>query len=176
MAEKDSPGFYLNRRIGVTGRVGGRDGQSRDKVWVEEREGGAAFLEGKNSVGDLVDGEVFAYGAPGSLPHEGAFRGVELGQEGAIALRGPKGGPVGNRLIEPPCGRIYLRGGRGQSEGGHALAVFYQQGERRKAGFDGQYRNWGRNKAIGDPSLNASPEDVESVLHFHKGCEQVCAV
>ena len=77
---------------------------------IEEREGGAAFQEEKNPVGDLIDGEVLAYGAPGSFPHEGAFRGVELGQEGAMALGGPEGGSVGDRLMEPACGRVYLRG------------------------------------------------------------------
>ena len=93
---------------------------------VKEREGGAAFQEVKDSVRDFVDGEVFAYGAPGSLPHEGAFRWVQLGQEGAVALWGPEGGLVGDSLVEPTCGGVYLGRGGGQSEGSHALAVFYQ--------------------------------------------------
>ena len=63
---------------------------------VEEGEGGAVFQEGKDTVGDFVDRAVLADGAARGLPHEGAFRGVELGQEGAVALGGPKGGPIGD--------------------------------------------------------------------------------
>ena len=107
------------------GRVGGRDREGGNKVRIKEREGGTSFQEGKDPVGDLVDGEVFADSTPGSLPHEGAFRGVEPGQEGAVALGGPKGGPIGDRPVESARGRVDLRGGRGQPKGGHALAVFY---------------------------------------------------
>ena len=62
-------------------RVGRGDDEGGDKMAVEEWKRGAAFSEGKNSVGDLVDGEVLADVPLRGFPHEGAFRGVELGQE-----------------------------------------------------------------------------------------------
>ena len=76
---------------------------------------------------DFVDGEVFANSAPGCFPHEGAFRGVQFGEEGAMALGGPESGPVWDRLVESACSRVYLRGGGGQPKGGHALAMLHQQ-------------------------------------------------
>ena len=72
-------------------------------------------------MGDLVDGEVLADITLWGFPHEGAFRRVELGQEGTVALGGPKGGSVGDRLVEATSSRVDFRGGGGQSEGGHAL-------------------------------------------------------
>ena len=44
-----------------------------------EGEGGASRQEGEDTVGDLIDGEVFADGGLGGFPHEGAFGGVKLG-------------------------------------------------------------------------------------------------
>ena len=85
LAEKDRPGLLLHCCIGVMGRVGRRDLESGDKVSIEEGEGGMAFKEGKDTVGDLVDGEVLADSTSGSFPHEGSLRGVELGKEGAVA-------------------------------------------------------------------------------------------
>ena len=75
-------------------------------------------------MGDLVDGEVFADSGPVGFPHEGAPRGIELGQEGAVALGRRKRGSVGDRLVESPSGRIDFGRGGGQSQGGHTLAVF----------------------------------------------------
>ena len=51
---------------------------------VEKWEEKAAFQEGEDTVGDLVDGEVFTDVPLRCLPHEGAFGGVELDQEGAV--------------------------------------------------------------------------------------------
>ena len=67
----------------------------RDK----ERQGEVIFQEGENSMGDLVNGEVFADISLGSFPHEGAFSGVKLDQEGAMTLGEPEGGLVGNRFV-----------------------------------------------------------------------------
>ena len=86
---------------------------------------------------------------------------------------GPEGGPVGDRLVEPPGGWVDLRGGGGQPKGGHALSVFYKEWKGREAGLDGQHSDRGRGKAVGDPSMDSSPEDVEPVLHFHEGGEKV---
>ena len=47
-------------------------------------------------MGDLIDGEVFADSTSLGFPHEGAFCGVELGQEGAVALGRSKCGSVGD--------------------------------------------------------------------------------
>ena len=122
---------------------------------------------------DFVDGEVLAYSATGCFPHEGALCWVQFGEEGAVALGGPEGGLVWDRLVESACGRVYPRGGGGQSKGGHALTMLYQKWEGREAGFNGQYGDRGGHKAVGDPSLNAPPERVESILHFHERGEEV---
>ena len=92
-----------------------------------------------------------------------------------MALGGSEGGPVEDRFVEPSGGWVDLRGGGGQSESGHALAVFHQEREGREAGLHGQDGDRSRGEAAGDPSLDASPEGVESILHFHKG-EEVGAV
>ena len=92
---------------------------------VEEGKRRAALQEGEDSVGDFVDGEVFADVPLRGLPHKGALRGVELGQEGAVALGGSEGRPVGDRLMETPGGWVDLGGGEGEPKGAHALAVFY---------------------------------------------------
>ena len=92
---------------------------------VKQLKGRAAFQDWEDLVGDFVDGEVFADVPLRGFPHEGAFRRVQPGQEGAVALRGPKGGFVGDRLVEPTCGWVNLGRGGGQPKGGHALAVLY---------------------------------------------------
>ena len=74
---------------------------------------------------DFVDGEVFADVSRRGFPHEGAFRVVEFGEKGAVALGGPEGGPIGNRLMETSGGWVYLRWGEGEPEGGHALTMNY---------------------------------------------------
>ena len=125
---------------------------------------------------DFVDAEVLAYRDSGCFPHEGAFRGVKFSEERAVALGGPEGGLVWDRFVESPCGRVYLRGGGSQPMGGHALSMLYQQWEGREAGFDGQYGNRGGYKAVCDPSLNAPPERVESILHLHESGEEVGAI
>ena len=127
-------------------------------------------------MGDFVYGKVFADVSLRGFPQEGALRGVQLGQKGAVALGGPKGGSVGDRHVEATGGWVDLRGGRGKPEGGHALTMFYQERKGQEAGLDGQDDNWSRRKAVGDPSLDASPEGVESVLHFHEGGEEVGAI
>ena len=76
-------------------------------------------------MGDFINGEVFADGPLMGLPHEGAFCGVELGKERAVALGGPKRGSVGHRLVEASSSRVDFGRGEGHPEGGHALAVFY---------------------------------------------------
>ena len=92
---------------------------------VEEGKRRAALQEGEDQVGDFVDGEVLADVPLWGPPHEGAFLGVELGQKGAVALRGPEGGFVGDRLMETSGGWVDLRGGGGKPEGGHALTMLY---------------------------------------------------
>ena len=118
-------------------------------------------------MGDFVDGEVLADIPLRCFPHEGVFRMVELGQEGAVTMGGPKGRPVRDRFMEPSSGWVDLRGGGGQPKGGHALAVFYQKRKGREACLDGQNGDRGGGKTVGDPSVDVSPEGVESVLHFH---------
>ena len=49
--------------------------------------------------------------------------------------------------------------------------MFYQQGEGREARFDRKDGDGGCGEAVGGPSLNPSPEGVESILHFHEGGE-----
>ena len=63
-------------------------------------------------MGDFVDGEELAYIPLRGLPHERAFRGVELGQEGAVALGRPEGRPVGDHPMEPSGGGVDLGGGQ----------------------------------------------------------------
>ena len=115
---------------------------------------------------DFIDGEVFADSSLVGLPHEGAFCGIELGQEGAVTLGGPKRGSVGDRLVEASSSRIDFGGGGGQSEGGYALAVFHQERKRRETGLDGQNGDRGGGEAVRDPPLDLPPDDVESVLHL----------
>ena len=117
-------------------------------------------------MGDFINGEVFADSPLMGLPHEGAFCGIELGQEGAMTLGGPKRGSVGDRLVETSSGRVNFGGGGGQSEGGHALAVFHQEWKRGKTGLDGQNGDRGGEEAVRDPPLDMSPEGVEPVLHL----------
>ena len=50
--------------------------------------------------------------------------------------------------------------------------MFYQEGEGRKARFSGQYGDRGGGEAIGDPSLDSSPEGIELVLHFEEGVKR----
>ena len=76
-------------------------------------------------MGDFINGEVFANSLLMGLPHEGAFCGGKLGQERAMTLGQPKRGSVGDRLVETSSSRVNFGGGGGQSEGGHALAVFH---------------------------------------------------
>ena len=106
----------------------------------------------------------------------GRFAGVELGQEGAVTLGRPKGGPIGDRLMEPAGGRVDLGGGGGQPKGGHGLAMFDQQWAGREAGLDGQYGDRSGGEAVGDPSVHTPPEGVKPILHFHEGGEEVGAV
>ena len=127
-------------------------------------------------IGDLVDRKVLADGTVRSLSHEGAFGGVDFGQEGAVALGGPKGGPIGDGFMEPTSRQVYPWGGGGQPKGGHVLAMFNWQWEGREAGFDAQYGDRGGEKAVGNPSVHLPPEGVKSVLHFDEGGEEVGAV
>ena len=106
----------------------------------------------------------------------GRVAGVELGQEGAVTLGGPEQGPVGDRFVESPRSGVDFGGGGGWSQGGDALAVFYEEGEGGEAGLDGQNGDWSGGNAIRDPSLDVSPEGVESILHFHEGSEEIGAV
>ena len=117
-------------------------------------------------MGDFVYGEVFANSLLMGLPHEGAFCGIELGQEGAMTVGRPKRGSVGDRFVEPSSSRVYFGGGGGQPEGGHALAVFNQEWKPGETGLDGQNGDRGGEEAVGDPSLNMSLEGVEPVLHL----------
>ena len=117
-------------------------------------------------MGNFINGEVFADSLLVGLPHEGTFCRVELGQERAVTLGGPKCGPVGDRLVEASSSRVDFGGGGGQPEGGHSLAVFHQERERGEAGFDGQDGDRGGGEAVRDPPLDTSPEGVEPVLHF----------
>ena len=61
-------------------------------------------------MGDFVDGEVFADGGLGRLPHEGALGGIKLDKEGAVTLRGSIGRPVGNGFVQPSGGWVDLGG------------------------------------------------------------------
>ena len=70
LAKKDRPGFLFHRHVRVRGRVGGGDLEGGNEMGVEE---------GEDSVGDFVNWEVLADIPLGGFPHEGAFRGVELG-------------------------------------------------------------------------------------------------
>ena len=167
MAQEDGPGFLFHRHVGVGGGVGEGDREGGNKMRVEE---------GKDPVGDFVDGEMLADISLRGLPHEGAFGGVELGEEGAVTLGGPEGRLVGDRLMEPSGGRVDLRGGGGEPKGSHSLTMFYQERKGREAGLDGQHGDRSRGKAIGDPSVYAPPEGVESVLHLYEGGEQVGTV
>ena len=88
-------------------------------------------------MGDFVNGEVFADSPLMGLPHKGALCRIELGQERTMTLGGPKRGSVGDRLMEASSSRVNFRGGGGQPEGGHALAVFHQEWERGETGLDG---------------------------------------
>ena len=176
LAEKDGPGLFLHVWVRVVGRIGEGERKSGNKVWVEEGEGGAIFQEGKDTMGDLVDREVFADTTSGSLPHKGEFHRVELGQEGAVALREPKEGPRRDRLMEPASGRVDLGRGGGQPKGGHALAMFNQQWEGWEAGLNGQYGDGSGEGAVGNLSVHMPPEGVKPVLHFHEGGEEVGAV
>ena len=66
--------------------MGRGDGKGWDKMSVEEGKRVAALQDGEDSVGDFVDVEVLVDVPLRGLPHEGAFRGVEFGQTGAVAL------------------------------------------------------------------------------------------
>ena len=66
---------------------------------VEKREGGAVLEEGEDTVGDFIDGEVFADVSRGGFPHKGAFGGVKLDQEGAMTVGRSEGRLVGDRLV-----------------------------------------------------------------------------
>ena len=65
-------------------------------------------------MGDLVNEEVLADSTSVGLPHEGAFRGVEFGQKGAVALAGSKCESVGDRLVKASNRQVDLRRGGGQ--------------------------------------------------------------
>ena len=116
-------------------------------------------------MGDFIDGEVFADSLLVGFPHEGAFRGVELGQEGAVALGGPERGLVRDRFVEPAGSRVDLGRGGGQSEGGHALAVFHQERKRGEAGLDGQNGDRGGGEAIRDPPLENKRKEIQAPLY-----------
>ena len=79
---------------------------------VEKREGGAAFQEGEDSVGILIDGKVFANIPLRGFPDEGALGGIELDQKGPVTQGRSKGRLVGDRLVRTGCGWVHL-GGRG---------------------------------------------------------------
>ena len=88
-------------------------------------------------MGDFINREVFADSPLMGFPHEGAFGGIKLGEERTMTLGGPKGGSVGDRLVEATSSRVDFGGGGGQPEGGHALAVFHQEWKRGKTSLDG---------------------------------------
>ena len=117
-------------------------------------------------MGNLIDGEVFADSLLMGFPHEGAFCGIELGQERTMTLGGPKRGSVGDRPVEPSSSRVDFGGGGGQSEGGHALAVLHQEWKRGETSLDGQNEDWCGAEAVRDPPRDLSPEGVEPVLHL----------
>ena len=63
-------------------------------------------------MGNLIDGEVFANIPLRGFPHEGAFGGIELDQEGAVTQGRSEGRLVGDRLVQ--TGRSWVDlGGRG---------------------------------------------------------------
>ena len=93
-----------------------------------------------------------------------------------MALGGSKGRPVGDRSMEPSGGWVELRGGGGEPKGGHALAMLYQERKGWEAGLHSQDGDRSTGKAVGDPSMDAPPEGVESIWHLHKGGEEVGAV
>ena len=59
--------------------------------------------------------------------------------------------------MEASGSRVNFGGGGGQSEGGHALAVFHQEWKRGETGLDGQNGNRGGEEAVRDPPLDLSP-------------------
>ena len=63
---------------------------------VEKGEGGVAFEEGEDLVGDFIDGKVFADIPLRCFPYERSFGGLKLGQEGAMTLGGSEGRLVGD--------------------------------------------------------------------------------
>ena len=87
LAKEDGPGFLFHCCVRVRRWVRRGYGEGGDKMRVEKRQRGAIFQEGENSVGDFVNGEMLADIPLRGFPHEGAFRGVEFGQKGAVALR-----------------------------------------------------------------------------------------
>ena len=110
LAEEDSSGFLLHRRVGVPWWIRGRDRQSGEEMRVEVREGGAAFQEWEDPVSDFVQGVVFADIPLGGLPHEGALCRVKLGKEGAVALGGLNVDLLGTDLCRRPAAGLISGG------------------------------------------------------------------
>jgi len=82
----------------------------------------------------------------------------------------------GDRLVKPCQGGIDFRGGAAKSEGRSRLMVLNEKGEWGEAGLDAKDWDWGRGGAVGDPSLDHSPNHVQTVLHLQKGGGEVSPI
>jgi len=127
MLENNSSELSLQGGVRVRGRIGGRNGQSRDQLGIEEGKSYYVFQKSERSMRDLVKGEMFANGSLDRFPHKGTFGGVELYQQRTVAKGDTVIGTVGDRLGEPGRCRVNLQCGADNPKSCYALSMFYQK-------------------------------------------------
>jgi len=122
--------------------------------------------------------KVFPYRWRGDLcaPAEGEVYGGEAHCQVPGRVLGPKGGEGGEGLWESGRGRVGVRGGAGNSEGGKASPVSAVGDNGGEAGLTGQDRGGGGGEVVRGPSLNPVPEAVHAPERSVVWGEEVCSV
>jgi len=111
-----------------------------------------------------VNGKVFPYWWRGDLraPAKGEVDEGEVYSEVPGGVLGPEGGEGGEGLWESGRGRVGVRGGAGDSEGGKAPLVSAVGDNGGEASLTGQDGGRGGEGVVRGPSLDPVPEAVHA--------------
>jgi len=146
-------------------RAGGGNFRSRWGGGVEyKRKGCEALLYGQGEVCQGVNGKVFPYWWSGDLcaPAKGEVDRGEAYCEMPGGVLGSEGGEGGERLWESGRGRVGVRGGAGDSEGGTAPFVSAVGDDGGEASLTVQDGGGGGEEVLRGPSLDPVPEAVHA--------------
>jgi len=112
-----------------------------------------------------VNGKVFPYWWSGDLraPAEGEVDRGEAYCEVSGGVLGSEGGEGGEGLWESGRGRVGVRGGAGNSQGGKASLVSAVGDDAGEASLTGQDGGGGGEEVVRGPSLDPVPEAVHAL-------------